>query len=408
MAWINEHFQKLAAGYLFPEISRRVAVFVSQHSGARILRMGIGDVTRPLPASAIAALHQAVDEMGQVETFRGYGPEQGYEFLRKAIAEHDFQQRGISISPDEVFVSDGSKCDCGSLLDLFGPGNQIAIPDPVYPVYVDTNVMAGNTGPGLPSGRFEGLTYLPMNEETGFQPELPDHPVDVIYLCSPNNPTGAVMNRERLTEWVQFAQRHGSIIIFDAAYESYIRDPGLPRSIFEIDGARRVAIELRSFSKTAGFTGLRCAYSVVPQELLGAARDGRQVPLHPLWLRRHSTKFNGVSYPVQRAAAAIYSEPGQVEVAQLVDYYMTNARHLADGLRRCGFTVYGGQNAPYIWMKTPDGLSSWDFFDRLLSRCQIVGTPGAGFGSAGEGFFRLSAFGSHEQTAEALERLAAF
>ncbi len=405
MPWLNENFQKLPAGYLFPEISRRVARFSKENPRADIVRMGIGDVTRPLTPTVLAALHQAVEEMGRAETFRGYGPEQGYDFLRQAIAEHDFQSRGIAIRPEEIFVSDGSKCDCGSLLDLFGPGNRIAIPDPVYPVYVDTNVMAGNAGRLLDNGHFEGVTYLPMTDENGFQPELPTHPVDVIYLCSPNNPTGAVLSRERMAAWVTFALQHKSVIIFDAAYEAYIRDPQLPHSIYEIEGAKHVAIELRSFSKTAGFTGLRCAYCVVPSELRGATRDGRSVPIHPLWLRRHTTKFNGVSYPVQRAAAAVYSPEGDLEIRQLIDYYMANAQRLRQGLQNCGFTVFGGENAPYIWLKTPPPMSSWEFFDRLLHDAHIVGTPGSGFGAAGEGYFRLSAFASQERTAEALHRL---
>ena len=405
MAILNSHFLKLQAGYLFPEIGRRVKAFATANPDASVIRLGIGDVTEPLPPAIISALRSAVDEMAARETFRGYGPEQGYDFLRNAIVEHDFKSRGIHVEPDEVFVSDGSKCDCGNVLDIFGDGNRIAITDPVYPVYVDTNVMAGNTGNIQSNGRFAGLTYLEMTEANGFSPPFPSEPVDVIYLCSPNNPTGTVLDRATLTRWVEYAKTNRSIILFDAAYEAYISDPSIPRSIFEIDGARSVAIEMRSFSKTAGFTGLRCAFTVVPKDLQAFASDGTSHSMQALWLRRHTTKFNGVSYPVQRAAEAAYSVQGRQQINTLVKFYMDNARTLRAGLQQAGFTVHGGVHAPYVWLKTPDNLSSWEFFDELLQRCHVVGTPGSGFGAAGEGYFRLSAFNSHENTLAALKRI---
>ncbi len=405
MAFINENYQKLTAGYLFPEIGRRVKRFSESNPTAKIIRMGIGDVTEPLCPAVIEAMHRAVDEMSQRETFRGYGPEQGYEFLREAIAANDFQSRGVDIEADEIFVSDGSKCDCGNLLDIFGSQNRIAVLDPVYPVYVDTNVMAGHTGPADAQGRYGRLIYLPLTAESNFEPQLPSEPVDLIYLCYPNNPTGTVATRETLTRWVDFARQNGSIILFDAAYEAYISDPSIPHSIYEIPGAREVAIELRSFSKTAGFTGLRCGLIVVPRELSGKSADGGSHSIHALWSRRHTTKFNGVSYPVQRAAAAIYSDAGKEQVRQQIRFYMNNAKILRDGLLELGFQVYGGVNAPYVWLKTPGSSTSWGFFDELLEKTHIVGTPGSGFGASGEGYFRLSAFNSLENVEQAVERL---
>lgn len=408
MARLNENFLKLQAGYLFPEIGRRVTAFASSNPNARIIRMGIGDVTEPLPPAVIEAMHAAIDELAKRETFRGYGPEQGYEFLRAAIAQHDYRDRGVEIAADEVFVSDGSKCDCGSLLDILGNDNRIAITDPVYPVYVDTNVMAGNTGAVNPNGQFAGLVYLPMTAANGFSPPLPEGPVDVIYLCSPNNPTGTVLDRQALTRWVEYAQANRSLILFDAAYEAFISDDSLPRSIYEIPGARKVAIEMRSFSKTAGFTGVRCAFTVVPKELEATTRGGEVRPLQPLWLRRHTTKFNGVSYPVQRGAAAIYTPAGREQVRELVRFYMENARLLRDGLAAAGLTTYGGVHAPYVWVQTPSGVSSWEYFDTLLKQCHVVCTPGSGFGASGEGFIRLSAFNSRENTSEAVARIEKF
>jgi LL-diaminopimelate aminotransferase len=405
MAKINENFLKLTAGYLFPEIARRVKFFCEANPSAKVIRLGIGDVTEPLVPAVIEAMHAAVDEMSAKPTFKGYGPEQGYAFLREAIAKHDFQRRGIEISADEIFVSDGSKCDCGNLLDIFGHDNRIAILDPVYPVYVDTNVMAGHTGPADSQGRYGKLIYLPVTADTNFEPDLPSEPVDLIYLCYPNNPTGTVATRRMLEKWVAFARQHRSIIFFDAAYEAYIADPNLPHSIYEIPGAREVAIELRSFSKTAGFTGVRCGFIVVPQELTGTSQNGQPHSLHALWTRRHSTKFNGASYPVQRAAAAIYTAAGQQQVHRQIAFYMNNARILREGLTDAGFQVYGGQHAPYVWLKTPKGITSWEFFDRLLSESQIVGTPGSGFGAAGEGYFRISAFNSLENVEEAVARI---
>ncbi|HEV8071919.1 MAG TPA: LL-diaminopimelate aminotransferase [Planctomycetaceae bacterium] len=405
MARINEHYLKLPAGYLFPEIGRRVARFAAEHSEAKIIRMGIGDVTEPLPPAVIEAMHKAVDEMGRRESFHGYGPEQGYDFLRTAIAENDYRSRGVNVSPDEIFVSDGSKCDTGNILDVFGPENVVAITDPVYPVYVDTNVMAGRGGRLDESGRFSALVYLPVTAENDFVPALPQQHVDLIYLCYPNNPTGTVASRETLARWVDYAKRNGAIILFDAAYEAYIGTPGIPHSIFEIPGARDVAIEFRSFSKTAGFTGARCAFTVVPTSLVADAADGTKVELHRLWSRRHSTKFNGASYVVQRGAEACYSPQGKQQLRQVIDFYRANAARLREGLTSLGLKVYGGVDAPYVWLKTPDGVKSWDFFDRLLATANVVGTPGSGFGPSGEGYFRLSAFNSRENVEEALSRL---
>jgi len=402
---INPHYAKLRAGYLFPEIGRRVRAFHAEHADAAIIRLGIGDVTEPLAPAVVAAMHDAVSELGARETFRGYGPEQGYDFLVDAIRQHDYAARGIEVAAGEIFVSDGSKCDAGNLQELFAADARIAVTDPVYPVYVDANVMAGRTGAVEPSGHYGGLTYLPATAGNGFVPEPPDAAVDVVYLCSPNNPTGAVMTHEQLGRWVEWARARDALIVFDAAYEAYIRDPSLPRSIFEVPGARSCAIEMRSFSKRAGFTGVRCAFTVVPTEVTGAAADGSRVPLNPMWLRRQTTKFNGASYVVQRAAAAVYGPEGLAQTAAQVDFYMENARLLREGLGRAGFTVHGGAHAPYLWLETPAGVGSWDFFDDLLRRCHVVGTPGAGFGPAGEGFFRLSAFNGRAAVEEAIGRI---
>lgn len=404
MARINDDYLKLKAGYLFPEIGRRVSKFVKENPEAKVIRMGIGDVTEPLPPAVISAMHAAVDEMGRRESFRGYGPEQGYDFLREAIAREAFGTRGASIDADEIFVSDGSKCDTGNVLDILGRDNVVAITDPVYPVYVDTNVMAGRTGAADASGRYEGLVYLPLTADNKFTPSLPIRRVDLIYLCFPNNPTGAVATRETLAQWVAYARANDSLILFDAAYEAFISNPEIPHSIFEIEGAKECAIEFRSFSKDAGFTGTRCAYTVVPKTLTGKAADGSRHALHSLWNRRHTTKFNGVSYVVQRGAAAIFEPEGKAQVRQLIDFYMTNARLIREGLAALGIEVHGGVDAPYVWLKAPQGLNSWDFFDRLLSEAHLVGTPGSGFGAAGEGYFRLSAFNSRANVEEALER----
>ena len=405
MARINENYLKLKAGYLFPEIGRRVAAFSKANPDAKIIKLGIGDVTEPLTPAIVEAMHKAVDDMARRETFRGYGPEQGYDFLREAIAKHDFQSRGCDISADEIFISDGSKCDTGNILDILGDDNVIAVGDPVYPVYVDTNVMAGHTGEVDKSGKYAGLVYLPMNAENDFTPAIPDRKVDIIYLCYPNNPTGAVASREMLTQWVEYAKANDALIMFDAAYERFITDNSIPHSIYEIPGARDVAIEFRSFSKTAGFTGTRCAFTVVPHALKAKVKDGSEVELHKLWNRRQSTKFNGVSYIIQRAAEAVYTPEGQKQVDETVAYYMANAKKMRATFAEIGIEAYGGVNAPYVWLKTPGGLDSWSFFDKLISEAHVVGTPGSGFGAAGEGYFRLSAFNSHANVAEALGRI---
>jgi len=406
MALINHHYLKLTAGYLFPEIARRVADFKSCHADAAIIRLGIGDVTEPLPGAIVRAMHMAVDEMAHRDTFRGYGPEQGYDFLREAVATHEYATRGVEVAADEIFISDGSKCDSGNILDVFGQENVVAVLDPVYPAYVDTNVMIGRTGEADAQGRYDGLIYMPATAENDFVPELPTTDVDLIYLCYPNNPTGTVATRDTLQRWVDFAHEQQAVILFDAAYESYITDDSIPHSIYEIEGAREVAIEFRSFSKKAGFTGVRCALTVVPKDLQGTTPDGEHKPIHPLWNRRHTTKFNGVSYIVQRGAAAIYGDEGSQQVRQRIDFYMTNARLLREGLQQAGMTVYGGEHAPYIWLKTPRGVTSWDFFDLLLEKSHVVGTPGSGFGAGGEGYFRLSAFNSRENVELALERVS--
>jgi LL-diaminopimelate aminotransferase len=406
MTYINDNYLKLTAGYLFAEIARRVKKFCDENPSAKVIRLGIGDVTEPLGPAVIQAMHAAVDEMAVRSSFRGYGPEQGYDFLREAIAKNDYQSRGANIDADEIFVSDGSKCDSANVLDIFGAGNVIAVLDPVYPVYVDTNVMAGHTGPADATGRYGGLVYLPATAENDFVPDLPRQRVDLIYLCYPNNPTGMVATKEMLKRWVGYAHENGSIILYDAAYEAYITDPSIPHSIYEIDGARDVALEFRSFSKTAGFTGVRCAFTVIPKGLKGKTRDGREASIHSLWNRRHSTKFNGVSYPVQRGAEAIYSPEGKRQARETIEFYLTNARLVREALAKLGIQVYGGINAPYVWLKTPGSLSSWDFFDKLLREAQLVGTPGSGFGTCGEGYFRLSAFNSRANVEEATHRFA--
>ena len=405
MAQINENFLKLQAGYLFPEIARRVNAYsdAEPDKAKRLIRCGIGDVTEPLPLAARTAMKEAVDELGERGSFRGYGPEQGYDFLRQAIADNSYS--GLDVEADEIFVSDGSKCDSGNILDIFGVGQTIAITDPVYPVYVDTNVMMGNTGDGDQSGQYAGLVYLPCTAENNLTPSLPDEKVDLIYLCYPNNPTGTVATREQLERWVTYARKNDAVILYDAAYEAFLQDPALPRSIYEIEGARECAIEFRSFSKNGGFTGTRCAFIVVPKELTGSNESGDRVPLHGLWARRHSTKFNGVSYPVQRAAEALYSVEGKVEISKLVEHYMGNAALLKTACENCGLDVYGGEHSPYVWVRCPEGVDSWGMFDKMLQEAQVVITPGAGFGAAGEGYFRISAFNSRENVEEVCARL---
>jgi LL-diaminopimelate aminotransferase len=407
MATINNNYLKLKAGYLFPEIARRVNAYAQANPDAPIIRLGIGDVTEPLPVACRTAMTNAIEDMGDRSKFKGYGPEQGYAWLREAIATNDFQARGCDIDASEIFISDGSKCDCGNILDIFGHDNTIAVTDPVYPVYVDTNVMAGNTGDANDKGEYGGLVYLPITAENDFTAQIPTEKVDLIYLCFPNNPTGATATKAHLQAWVDYAKAHGSIIFFDAAYEAFITDPSLPRSIYEIEGARDCAIEFRSFSKNAGFTGTRCALTVVPKTLTAKAADGSDVELWKLWNRRQSTKFNGVSYIIQRGAEAVYSTEGKAQVKELIGFYMENAKIIRNELTAAGLEVHGGINAPYVWVKTPDGLSSWDFFDKLLTNCHVVGTPGSGFGAAGEGYFRISAFNSRVNVEEAMKRITA-
>jgi len=406
MARINDNYRKLKAGYLFPEIGRRVAAFQKESPDAKVIKLGIGDVTCPLVPAVVEAFRAAVDEMGTSDGFRGYGPEQGHSFLIDLIREHDYASRGVSIDADELFVSDGSKCDSGNIQEIFGTDNVVALTDPVYPVYLDTNVMAGRTGEAGDDGRYAGIVYLPATAENGFAPEPPRAHADLLYLCSPNNPTGAVATKAQLERWVSWAREHDAVILFDAAYEGYISDPSLPHSIYEVEGAREVAIEFRSYSKTAGFTGTRCAFTVVPKAVQGRAANGEAVSLNALWSRRHTTKFNGVSYPVQRAAAAVYGAEGKKQTREIIRFYMENARLIRAGLGAAGIQTYGGENAPYIWLRTPGGLSSWDFFDRLLREAHVVGTPGSGFGPSGEGYFRLSAFNSRQNVEEAIARVA--
>lgn len=407
MATINENFLKLQAGYLFPEIGRRIRDFKAKNPKADIISMGIGDVTQPLAPAVTEAMHNAVDEMANIDTFRGYDDGGvGCDFLRQAIVDNDFKARGADIDLDEIFVSDGAKCDTGNMQEIFGLDNIIAVADPVYPVYVDTNVMAGRTGPAAEQGKYKGIVYMPCIEENNFIPNLPKEKVDLIYLCYPNNPTGTVITKDQLQVWVDFARENGAVILFDAAYEAFISDPEIPHSIYELDGAKEVAIEFRSFSKTAGFTGIRCAYSVVPKALRATTKVGDSIEVNPIWARRHCTKFNGVSYVTQRGAAAVYSDEGKKQIQQTIDIYMANAALIRKSLADLGYTIYGGVNAPYIWLKTPKGVSSWDFFDTLISKANVVGTPGAGFGAAGEGYFRLTAFAQPENVKQAMERFA--
>lgn len=401
MARINRNYEKLPGSYLFSEIARRTAAYQEANPDARLIKMGIGDVTRPLAPAVVAAMHAAVDDLAAAETFHGYGPEQGYAFLRDAIAEHDFAARNIAIDPDEIFVSDGAKSDCGNIGDIFAIDNRVAVCDPVYPVYVDTNAMAGRAG--FYDENAEGWTdivYMPTTAANDFCPALPETPVDLIYLCSPNNPTGTVLTRDQLKTWVDYANEHGSVILFDAAYERFIVEEGVPHSIFEVEGAETCAIEFRSFSKTAGFTGARCGYTVVPKALV---RDGQS--LNAMWNRRQTTKFNGASYVIQKGAAAIYTPEGARQVEETIDYYRQNARVIKDALEACGYTVYGAVNSPYVWCETPGDIGSWEFFDILLERCGVITTPGAGFGPAGEGYIRFTAFGDAEATKEAMRRI---
>ncbi|MDP1732790.1 MAG: LL-diaminopimelate aminotransferase [Sulfuritalea sp.] len=406
MIRINENYQSLQASYLFSDIAKRVAAFQKANPGKKLIKLGIGDVTRGLPDACIKALHAATDEMASDSTFRGYGPEQGYDFLREAIAKHDFQARGANVQPDEVFVSDGAKCDTGNFQEVLSLDCKVAVTDPVYPVYVDTNVMAGRAGNwNKETGRYDGLVYLDGNRENGFIPALPTQPVDLIYLCFPNNPTGSTATKAQLQQWVAYAKANKALILFDAAYEAFITDDTLPHSIYEIEGAREVAVEFRSYSKTAGFTGTRCAYTVVPKECMAHTGSGEAVSLHALWNRRHTTKFNGVSYPVQRAAEAIYSPQGQAQIKQLIAYYLNNARYIREKMTALGYACIGGDNSPYIWI---DGKSdSWAFFDKLLNEAAVVCTPGAGFGKCGQGYIRISAFNSFENVQEAMERISA-
>tara|TARA_Y100000589_G_scaffold331714_1_gene386510 strand:- start:15 stop:1241 length:1227 start_codon:yes stop_codon:yes gene_type:complete len=402
---VNQNYLKLKAGYLFPEISKRVNLHTKKHNSLSLIKLGIGDVTEPLPNSCIQAMSNALKEMGTQSGFRGYGPEQGYLWLREKIAKNDFLLRGCDIEPDEIFVSDGSKCDSSNILDILGSDNSIAVTDPVYPVYVDSNVMTGRTGDPLKKGGYEGLTYLPICEDNDFLPQIPQKKVDIIYLCFPNNPTGATITRDELQKWVDYANNNNSLIFFDAAYEAFIQDENIPHSIYEVKGAKNCAIEFRSFSKNAGFTGVRCAYTVIPKELRGFDSNQEKIDLWSLWNRRQSTKFNGVSYIVQRGAEAVYSAEGKTEVKNLIDFYMNNAKIMKSSLEKSGFKVFGGVNAPYVWIKVKDNMTSWDFFDYLLETTNIVGTPGSGFGLAGEGYFRLSAFNSLRNVLDAMERI---
>jgi LL-diaminopimelate aminotransferase len=406
MAIINENFLKLQAGYLFPEVGRRMRAFAAKNPDAKIISLGIGDVTQPLPPAIIKAMKKAIDDMAKAATFRGYGPEQGYDFLISAIIENDYNSRGVELEKSEVFVSDGAKCDTGNILDIFGLDNVVAITDPSYPVYVDSNVMAGRTGEANENGQFEKIVYMPCTAENNFNPELPKDHVDIIYLCFPNNPTGAVATKEVLSKWVDFAREKQAVIFFDAAYEAFITDPEIPHSIYEVYGAKDVAIEFRSFSKTAGFTGIRCAFTVVPKQLKASTTAGEAVEVNPLWNRRHCTKFNGASYISQAGAAAFYTAEGKKQCRKIIDIYMGNATLIRESLAKLGYEVYGGVNAPYLWMKTPNGMNSWEFFDVLLQKANVVGTPGSGFGPSGQGYFRLTAFATPDNVKEAMKRFA--
>lgn len=401
---VNENFQKLPGSYLFAEVARRVKAYQEAHPEREIIRLGIGDVTKPLVPAVISAMHEAVEEMGHQETFRGYGPDFGYDFLINAIRQGDYASRGVEVAYDEVFISDGAKCDVGNIQELFSPDAVIAVTDPVYPVYVDSNAMAGRAGDYV-GDRWNRLVYLPCNAENGFVPPLPQQPVDVVYLCYPNNPTGTVLTKAQLKVFVDWARKNGAVIVYDAAYRAYVTNPEIPLSIYEVEGARKVAIECNSFSKTAGFTGTRCAYTVIPHEVRGQGAGGEMVSLNDMWKRRVATKFNGVSYPVQRGAAAVYTPEGQAQIKTVIAGYMENARIIRESLQAKGFDVYGGTDAPYIWLKTPGDMDSWTFFDKLLTECSIVGTPGAGFGPSGEGYFRLTAFNTREKTLQAMERV---
>ncbi|OLA98080.1 MAG: LL-diaminopimelate aminotransferase [Verrucomicrobia bacterium] len=407
MAYLNENYLKLQSGYLFPEVGRRVREFCEANPKAakRLIRCGIGDVTEPLPRAAVEAMKGAVDELGHHETFHGYGPEHGYEFLRSAIAQNDYRDRNVEVADDEIFISDGSKCDCGYVLDILGDQNKVALPDPVYPVYVDTNVMAGHTGPSRKDGSYEGILYLACTAENNFVPDPPREHVDLVYLCFPNNPTGAVASRVQLSRWVDYVREHDALLLFDAAYEAYISEADIPHSIFEVPDARECAIELRSFSKNGGFTGVRCGFTVLPKSVLARTENGRRLPLHLLWQRRWSTKSNSVSYPVQRGAEALYSQEGRKQVRALIAHYMGNAKLLRDAVADAGLEAFGGVNAPYIWVKTSEGLTSWQMFDRMLRELNVVITPGAGFGAQGEGYFRISAFNSRANAEEVARRL---
>lgn len=407
MASINDNFLKLKAGYLFPEIGRRVAAYTDANpdKATTLIKCGIGDVTEPLPNAVREAMHTAVDELGNRDTFRGYGPEQGYDFLRNAIAKNCYSD--LNIGADDIFISDGSKCDTGNILDIFGQNNKIAITDPVYPVYVDTNVMIGNTGEADENGRYDGLVYLPCTAENNFVPAIPEEKVDIIYLCYPNNPTGASATREQLAAWVNYAKENDAIILYDAAYEAFIQDENVPRSIYEIEGAHDCALEFRSFSKNGGFTGVRCGYITIPETVTAASSTGERISVKQLWSRRTSTKFNGASYPVQRGAEACYSEAGKAQISALVEHYMGNAKLLSQACSEIGLKVFGGENAPYVWVACPEGLTSWDMFDKMLNEANVVITPGSGFGAAGEGYFRISAFNSRENVIEVCSRLKA-
>ena len=406
MIKINENFLELQESYLFATIAQKVAKYSKENPDKKIIKLGIGDVTRPIPEVVLQAIHKATDEQASSETFRGYGPEQGYEFLREKIKEYDYKSRNVDIDIDEIFVSDGAKCDCGNIVDILAQDNKVAITDPVYPVYLDTNVMSGRSGKyDKETGKYENIVYIPATSKNNFVPELPKEKVDIIYLCYPNNPTGTTLTKEQLATWVKYAKENKALILFDAAYEAFITDENVPHSIYEIDGAKEVAIEFRSYSKTAGFTGMRCAFIVVPKELKGYTKSGEEVSINKLWNRRHCTKFNGVSYIVQRAAEAVYTEEGRKQIKENIDYYKENAKIIKQGLEEVGYTVYGGVNSPYVWLKLPDGMKSWDFFDKLLTEVNVVGTPGVGFGPSGEGYFRLTGFGTKENTQEAIRRI---
>lgn len=406
MVKINENFLKMEDSYLFSTVANKVSKYQQDNPDKNIIKLGIGDVTKPIANKIIEQMKKAVDELGRSNTFRGYGPEQGYEFLRKAIVKYDYERRGIQILPDEVFISDGSKCDCGNIVDLFDINNKIAITDPVYPVYLDTNIISGRTGKyNTETGRYDGVIYIPCTYENDFIPELPQEIPDIIYLCFPNNPTGTVISKEELARWVKYAKENNSIILYDAAYEAFITEENIPHTIYEIEGAKEVAIEFKSFSKTAGFTGIRCAYTIVPKELKIKLNNGKEVSLNKLWNRRQCTKFNGVSYITQRAAEAIYTEEGQKEIKENIKYYLENAKIIREGLDEVGIQYCGGINSPYIWIKVPNNMKSWEFFDMLLEKADIVGTPGVGFGPSGEGYFRLTAFGERKNTEEAMKRI---